>query len=133
LSVFREDVLKQSLTGNYDDIVGASGLLKNLRSGRGWDDLALRKESQRDALAMDLTAKQFSDHLMENSPEFWASLVSHYGLKDSRDVFVNFVEFRRSLSAPARVETKIDQAPPAALENSVVQPATFVSDTSRTI
>lgn len=120
LSVFREDVLKQSLTGNYDDIVGASGLLKNLKSGRGWDDLALRKESQRDALAMDLTAKQFSDHLMENSPEFWASLVSHYGLKDSRDVFVNFVEFRRSLSDPARVATQIELARPAAFGYSKI-------------
>ena len=114
LSVFREDVLKQSLTGNYQDIVGSSSLWKNLASRRGWDDLALRKESQRDALALDLTAKQFSDHLMKNSPELWASLVTHYGLKDPRDVFVNFIEFRRSLSDPARVATQIELARPAA-------------------
>ena len=114
LAVFREDILKRSLTGRYEDVVSASGTLKNSALARGWDNLAQRKESQRDALALDLTAKQFSDHLMKNSPEFWASLVSHYGLKDSRDVFVNFVEFRRSLSNPDRIATQIDLARPAA-------------------
>lgn len=130
LAVFREDVLKQSLTGNYQDIVGSSSFSKNLLSQRGWDDLALRKEAQRDALALDLTARQFSEHLMKNSPEFWASLVTHYGLKDPRDVFVNFVEFRRSLSDPARIATQLELARPAAFGYSKLPDPklTFLTD-----
>ena len=120
LAVFREDMLKQALTGRYEDVVAASGSLKNSRLARGWDDLSQRKEAQRDALTLNLTAQQFSDSLMKNNPEFWAALVSHYGLKDPRDVFVNFVEFRRSLSNPERIATQIDLARPAAFGYSKV-------------
>lgn len=127
LAVFREDMLKQALTGRYEDVVSSSGTLKNSLLARGWDNLSQRKESQRDALTLNLTAQQFSESLMKNNPEFWAALVSHYGLKDPRDVFVNFVEFRRSLSNPGRIATQIDLARPAAFGYSkIVDPKMLI-------
>ena len=113
LAVFRNDAIAQAATGRYDDVVAATGLWENIRRGRSLGKLAQAKEKARDALALDLTAKTFSDTLREKDYTTWAALSKHYGTTDSRTIFTNYVNYRLRLGDERRVWSDIEASRPA--------------------
>jgi hypothetical protein len=113
MAVFRQDAVAQAMTGRYDDIVMQAGVWENLKQGRHLDDLANRKMAARDALALDITAKTFSDTMREKDFNLWSALVEQYGTSDSRAMFTNYVNYRLRLSDPRRVWNDIEVSRPA--------------------
>lgn len=113
LAVFREDAIRQAMTGNYEDVVRMSSTMQNIKRGGALRKLGQQKEVYRDSLAMDIAAKQFSRELMNRDPSLWASITAHYGTTDAREVFLNYVDFRRSLTDRERVTAAMDASRPA--------------------
>ena len=115
LAVFRNDAIAQASTGRYDDVVAATGLWENIRRGRSLGKLAQQKERMRDALALDLTAKTFSDTLREKDFTTWSALSRHYGTTDARTIFTNYVNYRLRLGDERRVWSDIEASRPAGI------------------
>jgi len=115
LAVFRNDAIAQASTGRYDDVVAATGLWENIRRGRSLGKLAQSKEAARDALALDLTAKTFSDTLRDKDFGTWAALSKHYGTTDARSIFTNYVNYRLRLGDEKRVWSDIEASRPAGI------------------
>jgi hypothetical protein len=115
LAVFRNDAIAQAATGRYDDVVAATGVWENIRRGRALGKLAQAKEAARDALALDLTAKTFSDTLREKDFGTWAALSRHYGTTDARTIFTNYVNYRLRLGDERRVWSDIEASRPAGI------------------
>ena len=113
MAVFRQDAVAQAMTGRYDDVVMHAGFWENLKNGRHLDDLANKKMAARDALALDITAKTFSETLREKDFNLWSALVEQYGTSDSRALFTNYVNYRLRLSDPTRVWNDIEVSRPA--------------------
>jgi polyhydroxyalkanoate synthesis regulator phasin len=113
LAVFRNDAIAQATTGRYDEVVAATGLWQNIKSGRSLGKLAQKKESYRDALALDLTAKTFSDTLRNRDFNTWSALSAHYGTTDARAIFTNYVNYRLRLGDTKRVLSDIEASRPA--------------------
>jgi len=115
LAVFRTDAIAQAGTGRYDDVVAATGLWQNIKSGRSLGKLAQKKEIYRDALALDITAKTFSDTLRQKDFNTWTALSVHYGTTDARTIFTNYVNYRLRLSDTKRVLSDIEASRPAGI------------------
>jgi hypothetical protein len=113
LAVFRNDAIAQAATGRYDDVVAATGLWQNIKTGRSLGKLAQKKEVARDALALDLTAKTFSETLRNRDFNTWSALAAHYGTTDARAIFTNYVNYRLRLGDTKRVLSDIEASRPA--------------------
>lgn len=114
LTIFREKALSSAVAGDWklaDESLART--LKRAFKGEAGEVLALRKEVRKDALALDITAKNFAKELQEKDPELWNSLVVHHGTADSRTIFVREMDARKRMSDPDRVLSDIESSRPA--------------------
>jgi len=115
LTIFREKALSSAVAGDWK--LSEQSLSQTLRraafKGEAGDVLVLRKEIRKDALALDITSKNFAKELQENDMELWNALVRHHGTSDSRTIFVREMDARRRMSDPDRVLSDIEASRPA--------------------
>ena len=116
VSVFREDAMKRALSGDWREPVDLGFKATMGRAARGEQGAALAdvKEANKDILALDIVSKQFSDTIRKDDPVLWAALVEHYGTRDSRELFLNFINHRKKLGTYDRVMSDIEASRPAA-------------------
>jgi hypothetical protein len=128
LTIFREKALERALTGDWrvpepgsflDSIKGKLNAAREgagrIRKAEAGEMLAERKQAANDALAADISSKNFAKELRDNDPTLYNALVSHYGTADSRTLMVRYVDYKRRLNDTQRVLSDIDAARPAGI------------------